>query len=41
MKLDLTSLRNALAALDKSLHFLSSDLAKNPDLREQFRNSAI
>jgi len=41
MKLDLTSLRGALAALEKSLHFLSSEMAKNVDLREQFRNSAI
>jgi len=41
MKLDLTSLRDALAALEKSLHFLSSELAKDVDLREQFRNSAI
>ena len=41
MKLDLTSLRDALAALERSLHFLSSELAKNADLREQFRNSAI
>ncbi len=41
MKLDLTSLRDALAALERSLHFLSSEMAKNADLREQFRNSAI
>lgn len=41
MKLDLSSLRDCLAALEKSLHFLSSELAKNTDLREQFRNSAI
>jgi len=41
MKLDLTSLREALAALEKSLHFLSSEMAKDTDLREQFRNSAI
>jgi len=41
MKLDLTSLRDALTALEKSLHFLSSEMAKNADLREQFRNSAI
>jgi len=39
--LDVTSLRDALAALEKSLHFLSSPLAENADLREQFRNSAI
>jgi nucleotidyltransferase substrate binding protein (TIGR01987 family) len=41
MKLDLTSLREALAALEKSLHFLNSEMAKDADLREQFRNSAI
>lgn len=41
MKLDLTSLRDALAALEKSLRFLSSEMAENVDLREQFRNSAI
>ena len=41
MKLDLTSLRSALAALEKSLSFLSSEMAKDADLREQFRNSAI
>jgi nucleotidyltransferase substrate binding protein (TIGR01987 family) len=41
MTLDLSALRNALAALEKSLGFLASDLAKNPDLREQFRSAAI
>jgi len=41
MKLDLTSLQDALAALEKSLRFLSSEMAENMDLREQFRNSAI
>jgi nucleotidyltransferase substrate binding protein (TIGR01987 family) len=41
MKLDLTSLRASLAALEKSLHFLSSEMARDADLREQFRNSAI
>lgn len=41
MKLDLTSLRDALAALERSLHFLSSDMARDADLREQFRNSSI
>lgn len=41
MKLDLTSLRDALAALEKSLGYLNSDLAKDAGLREQFRNSAI
>jgi nucleotidyltransferase substrate binding protein (TIGR01987 family) len=39
--LDLTSLRNALAALEKSIGFLNSDLARNADLREQFRSAAV
>ena len=37
MRLDLTSLRSALAALEKSLGYLNSELAENADLREQFR----
>lgn len=41
MTLDLSSLRNALTALEKSLKFLASDMAKDPDLREQFRAAAI
>jgi nucleotidyltransferase substrate binding protein (TIGR01987 family) len=41
MTLDLSALRDALAALDKSLGYLHSDLAKNPDLREQFRAACI
>lgn len=41
MGLDLTSLRAALVALEKSLRFLSSEMARDADLREQFRNSAI
>lgn len=41
MILDLSSLRNALAALEKSLTFLGSDLAKDQNLREQFRAAAI
>jgi nucleotidyltransferase substrate binding protein (TIGR01987 family) len=41
MRLDLTSLRSALAALEKSLGFLNSDLAQDPDLREQFRAAAV
>jgi nucleotidyltransferase substrate binding protein (TIGR01987 family) len=41
MRLDLTSLRSALAALEKSIGYLSSDLAKDPDLREQFRAAAV
>lgn len=41
MKLDLTSLGDALTALERSLGFLYSDMAKDAGLREQFRNSAI
>lgn len=42
MNLDLTSFRDAFAALDRSMTFLTSDSAKNDRLlREQFRNSAI
>jgi len=41
MRLDLTSLRSALAALEKSLGFLNSELAENADLREQFRAAAV
>lgn len=41
MALDLSSLRDALASLEKSLGFLFSDMAKDADLREQFRNSSI
>jgi nucleotidyltransferase substrate binding protein (TIGR01987 family) len=41
MILDVSSLRNALTALEKSLNFLASDMAKNPDLHEQFRAAAI
>lgn len=41
MVLDLSALKNAFAALEKSLGFLNSDLAQNPDLREQFRAAAI
>lgn len=42
MKLDLTSFRDAFAALERSMTFLSSDSAKkDPLLHEQFRNSAI
>lgn len=41
MTLDVSSLRNALTALEKSLNFLASDMASNPDLREQFRAAAI
>lgn len=41
MKLDLTALRDATAALEKSLGYLGSDLARDPDLREQFRAASI
>jgi len=41
MKLDVSSLRIALTALEKSLKFLASDMAKDPDLHEQFRAAAI
>ena len=41
MTLDVSSLRNALTALEKSLKFLASDMARDPDLREQFRAAAI
>ena len=41
MTLDVSSLRIALTALEKSLNFLASDMAKDPDLHEQFRAAAI
>jgi nucleotidyltransferase substrate binding protein (TIGR01987 family) len=41
MTLDVSSMRNALTALKKSLKFLTSDMANDPDLREQFRAAAI
>jgi nucleotidyltransferase substrate binding protein (TIGR01987 family) len=41
MKLDLTALHDALRALDKSLGYLNSDLARDADLREQFRAASI
>lgn len=42
MKLDLTSFRDAVAALERSLTFLASESSKrDPLLREQFRNSSI
>ena len=36
MPLDLSSLRDAVAALNDSLRYLQSDLAKDPALRDQF-----
>jgi nucleotidyltransferase substrate binding protein (TIGR01987 family) len=42
MNLDLTSFRDAVAALERSMTFLASESAKSdPQLHEQFRNSAI
>ena len=41
MSLDLTSLRDALTALNASLRYLASDLAADPGLRDQFRAAAI
>jgi nucleotidyltransferase substrate binding protein (TIGR01987 family) len=41
MKLDTSSLKSALAALDRSIGFLASDISKDPDLHEQFRAAAI
>ncbi len=39
--LDLSSLRDALAALNASLRYLDSELAADPGLRDQFRAAAI
>ena len=41
MALDLSSLRDALAARNASLRYLDSDLAADPGLRGQFRAAAI
>jgi len=41
MPLDLSSLREALAALNTSLRYLESDLAADPDVKDQFRAAAI
>jgi nucleotidyltransferase substrate binding protein (TIGR01987 family) len=41
VKLDLTALRNAIAALQKSVDFLRSNLARERDLRDQFRAASI
>jgi nucleotidyltransferase substrate binding protein (TIGR01987 family) len=41
MPLDVSPLARAQAALEKSLGFLHSELAGNPDLREQFRAATI
>jgi nucleotidyltransferase substrate binding protein (TIGR01987 family) len=39
--LDLTPLRKACTALEESLQYLRSDLARDPGLRRQFRAAAI
>ncbi len=41
MLLDLSSLRDALAALHASLRYLESDLAADPGLKDQFRAASI
>ncbi len=41
MPLDLSSLREALTALNTSLRYLESELAANPELKDQFRAASI
>ena len=41
MTIEFSPLTRALAGLEKSLGFLDSELARDPDLREQFRAAAI
>lgn len=41
MALDFSALDGATRQLEKALQFSVSDLAKNPELFEQFRNSAV
>ena len=42
MKIAYASLEKALAALERSVHFLHSDLARaEPELREEFRAATI
>lgn len=41
MALDLSSLREALTALETSLRYLRSDLAADPGLADQFRAASI
>ena len=41
MKLDLSALRDAIAALEKSLGYLRCELATDPNLYEQFRAASV
>jgi len=41
MKLDVTALRHAIGALEKSMAYLRSDLARDRELRDQFRAASI
>jgi len=41
LALDFSTLDSATRQLEKALQFSVSDLAKNPELFEQFRNSAV
>lgn len=41
MRLDITPLEKAVAALEKSLRFLRSEMSSDPDLREQFRAATV
>lgn len=41
MKLDVTASRDAIGALGKSVAYLRSDLARDRDLRDQFRAASI
>ena len=41
MRLDLSALRDGLAALNVSLRYLESDAAADPGLKDQFRAAAI
>ncbi len=41
MPLDLSALSDSISALERSLGYLHSDLARDPGLREQFRAACI
>ena len=41
MQIDASPLANALHQLETSINYFHSDLAKDPNLRLQFRNSSI